>query len=962
MNVNDCVHGFRVKNSTPVPEIEAVFYEMEHEKTRAKLGWLDRKDDNKSFMVAFKTIPENDTGVFHILEHSVLDGSRRYPAKSPFVQLMKNSMNTFLNAVTYPDKTVYPVSSRNEKDFENLVRVYMDATLHPMLHDCPEIFMQEGWHYEAAEGGRLVRNGVVLNEMRGVYSSVDNRLGSEVMRALFPDTCYRYIAGGDPKHIPKLTYEQFAGTHRRFYHPSNSRIFLDGSVDLEKILQILDEEYLGEFSRGKEAGEIPVQRSVPFRELFLPYGIASDESIEHRTQTAFGWIAGMYDDVVLLLALQVLAEYLTGSNDAPLKKAILEAELGQDVQAGPNKGIQQIMFTLHVKNTDRKRTEELKTVVQKTLKEIAENGVDRERALSFVNRMEFYEREQEFGMFPKGLGYGISVMESWMYGGDPVQNLSSREEFRMLRQKIGEGYLEQLIQTVLLREENSVMVCMEPKLGYDAEERRMEEQLAAVKASWAEEEQSEILQRTEKLKQWQATPDTPEAIASVPMLALSDVEKKPQYTPVAVSHEHGITTLRRSPASNGLLYLNLYFPLSGISQEELPAVSFLCKGLGQLGTENHTAEALREGLNNYVGRMGEAVVAYPALENEEGCRAFLKVNCGVLEENAGRALDYVRDILLTTKFDDRKRLREILDQEKEMQMQKFVTYGNQMGKLRAMAQVSSESAVEECTGGLLYYQWLKKQQESYETGAQELVKLLERLTRQIFTREGLTVSFTGKAEESLASEIAERFPEGCHKEPVQHYQPLGAKREGIAIPGNVSYAVTAADLKKEGIAKDGAQKVLAKMISLEYLWNRVRVQGGAYGTGFSVTNDGKVFYYSYRDPNAANSLKVYENAGDYAREALGKDVDLTGTILGTVAAQEPFLSLRMEDNVSDVRYFMGETEETLGREKEQMLNASRETLLSAAEILEAPTKQGAVCVVGEKKQLQACRLDVIYEL
>lgn len=482
MMIGDTLHGFRVIRQVELDELSGTLHEMEHEKTGAKLAWLQRAEQNKTFMAAFQTIPEDDTGVFHILEHSVLCGSEKFPLKEPFVELMQGSMKTFLNAMTYPDKTVYPVSSRNDKDFMNLVRVYADAVMSPAIYRQPNIFRQEGWHYEVKEGAEPSYKGVVFNEMKGAFSSVDTILQGGMNRLLYPESCYRFVSGGDPEHIPELSYEQFLNAHRRFYHPSNALFFLDGDLDLAEVLELLDEEYLSKYERQERDFAIHMQQPVSGAEGTVSYQLAPGQKAEGKTHFCMGKLAGTWADKEKCLALKILCSYLAGSNDAPLKKAILRRGLGQDLFMSVSDGNAQPSLVLQVRNTQREKCGEIRAVLRETAQELLEQGLDRGELEAIFNRMEFSALEHSE---PYGLTLGLGVTASWLCGGQPELYLTWGDTFAALREKMEDGYMESLLREILADQEHTAVLYALPSatLGQETMEREAQ-RLQNAKASW----------------------------------------------------------------------------------------------------------------------------------------------------------------------------------------------------------------------------------------------------------------------------------------------------------------------------------------------------------------------------------------------------------------------------------------------------------------------------------------------
>ncbi|MDE6590826.1 MAG: insulinase family protein, partial [Oscillospiraceae bacterium] len=534
-----------MKSTRELEELDAKFHELEHEKSGARLVWLERDEENKTFGIAFQTQPWDDPGVFHILEHSVLCGSERFPVKEPFVELLKSSLNTFLNAMTFPDKTFYPVSSRNGQDFLNLMRVYMDAVLHPLIHSKPEIFGQEGWHYELSEDGTASYKGVVFNEMKGAFASPDTLLEGEMNRRLFPDTCYRYVSGGDPVHIPELTYESFAAAHKRLYHPSNAYIFLDGRMDIDQVLAILDGEYLSAYDRAPVPGPIGMQPPVDGGTAELTYELSHQEGLEGRARLAQGFVACTYADRVEQVALRALADALCGDNQAPLKRRLLEAGLAKDVLLSLRDGVQQPWMLLEARDIDADKLDEVSAALRDELETLAQEGLDHARILATLDNLEFQLRERDYGSMPQGLVFGFNVLESWLYGGDPAANLTVGTLFDELRARCEAGWFEKLLARVLLDNPHTCRVIMRPShtIGQERQEQEAA-RLRTAQSAWSGAEAAVLRERQAKIETWQNTPDTPEQLATIPMLRLDQIPEKPEELPCREEELSGVKVLR----------------------------------------------------------------------------------------------------------------------------------------------------------------------------------------------------------------------------------------------------------------------------------------------------------------------------------------------------------------------------------------------------------------------------------
>ncbi len=954
MQLNDRIRNFRVTAVQPVSELEATLYQLEHEKTGARLVWLDRASENKTFAIAFRTIPEDDTGVFHILEHSVLCGSKKYPVKEPFVELMKGSMQTFLNAFTFPDKTCYPVSSRNDKDFMNLMRVYLDAVFCPAIYEKPSIYRQEGWHFELRDGEEPSFKGVVFNEMKGAFASPDSLMHYQIIRRMFPDTCYRFVSGGDPAAIPDLTYEQFLNAHKKFYHPSNSYIYLDGNVDLDAALGLMDEEYLSGYEKTYVDSEIAYQKPLQAEPGICYYEISPNESLEKKARLGLCYGLGDYRDRRELAAMSIIADLLCGSNHAPLKQKLLSLGLAEDVGLGAMGGMQQSYVVLSADNMDENRLEEFKTVAQEVIREQVRNGLDHEHIRSILANMELHARERDYGYMPQGLGIGLDMLDSWLYGGDPAANLTVGPLYAELNSLVDTGWYEELLEKVMLHNDHTAQVLLLP--SYDAAKVRQQaeaDRLAKAKAGWTEADLQELKEQQAILDAWQQSTDSPEDVAKIPQLELSDISDKPEDIPTQLDTVDGVTLVRHGMPTGGIAYWNLYFDISDFNEEQLTAAGFLCQLWGQLGTKQYPALELQKQMNFYMGGLGFSVVPFGKENDPESCKIYLCASFSSLDSKLHKAVELILDILNNTVLDDAQQIREILQQTRMQMEQMVIGAGSAIGQRRAMAGISADGVVSECTGGFTALQKVR----TWEKDTDALIGLLQAISARLATTGRLTLSITGNQDAEAVAQLLS----GLRREEKQDLacvvKPWGVKREGIVIPADISFAVLCGRLPYSG-----AVQVASKLISLAHLWNAIRVQGGAYGTGMGATDRGCGFFSSYRDPNGARSLEVYAQAPDFLRQFVESGASLTGFIIGTISDGEPVLLPGKLGKVADGLYFRGYSYEDRCAFRRELLSVTPEQLLEQVEPIRRMVESGGVCVVGGQEKVAACGLDTVHTL
>ncbi len=940
MKVGDKLHGFTVTRIRTPKELDAEMIEMEYDKTGTQLVFLKRDDDNRSFGIAFRTVPEDSTGVFHIIEHSVLCGSQKYPVKEPFVELLKSSLNTFLNAMTYNDKTVYPVASRNEQDFFNLVDVYMDAVLHPAILHTPEIFKQEGWHYEIDADGNPSVSGVVFNEMKGAYSSVEDYTEEKIMSLLFPDTCYGKDSGGDPAVIPDLTYEGFLAAHKKFYHPSNARIFADGNVDIERLLCLLD-GFLSPYEKEAPLPEIPLQTPVKPVERVLPYEI-SDKDTEGKVRVVFGYLGFPYTEKRTHFALSVIASVLAGTNESPLKAALLNRGLCEDVDMQIATGTNQSYFTIEVVNTEESKIPEIEKVIGEVLTEAASH-LDEKRLSACLNQREFFLRERDFGTDPRGIVFGLSMLESWLYGGDPIEGLIFDEDLKFLRAHLSDGYFEEQLKRAFLDNPSRVKLTLFPSATL-AEERKEEElsRLSSRLSPLNDEKTAAIVEAEEALKAFQKAPDSPAALATLPTLKLSDLNPMPDRLPMEIQTCDGRDVLLHETATDGILYAEIYFDVSDVKTEDLPLLAPLCALLGNVKTDRHTALELQDLITSELGFFSFLPLANAKNGEADKAKIYLQMTAGILENKVDSLLTILDEVIsgsLPT-LDD---LKKIIKQMKIAGEEYLATAGHQVALGRIQSYLTAEGFASEQIRGFDATLWLSKLKDKDLEGV--LVRIKDMMAK-FFTKERATVSLTGRCEQKCA----ERLLDVLHKAP---YSPVyftekksGVCHEGIVAAAQTSFAVLG------GYSPDyhGALAVLHNLCSYEYLWNKVRVQNGAYGSGFIARASGLLADYSYRDPKPQNSLSVYRGMTDFVREYV-KDNDFSRFVIGA-SAQTP-LSPRMMGTVANIRYFRGITFEIECEYRKQLLATTKENLLSCADLIDKAFADGHVAVVGPRAALSA---------
>lgn len=942
------IGGFQHCSATPLPTLSATAHLFRHETTGAELLWLDRPSENKTFCVSFQTLPEDDTGVFHILEHSVLCGSERYPVKEPFVELMKGSLNTFLNAMTFPDKTVYPISSRDDRDFDHLMRVYLDAVFCPSIYSNPNIFRQEGWHYQLDGDGNPSYVGVVFGEMKGALSSVDEVIQQRLCRMLFPDNCYRFCSGGDPEFIPQLTYEQFLACHRRFYAPSNARFFLDGPVPIGDILAFIGDTYLNDCDPRQPRPALSLQSPIPHRVETAEYELSPEEDPDGKAHFVLGKVAGSWQQVDKLLALEVLVDYLAGSNSAPATRAVLEQGLGEDLVLSLSDGIAQPYLTLQVQHCQASALSGLKAALQNIFRAILDRGLSREGLTASLNRLEFQSREDRE---PLGVELALRACNAWMYGGDPTLYLDLSEHFARLRSDWDEAAFAALLEEVFLEDQGMAELHVLPSQTLGQRKAQAEQaRLASAAGSWSAHQRAQLLAEQQALEGWQQTPDTPEALATIPHLTVSELSPEPLWTDCDQEQLGRVRLLRPRLTTSGTAYFHLYFALPELAPEALSALSLLCRMLGKLPTRRHDGQQLQQAIKTYLGSLEFSLVPLGRQGDPDRARCYLLCSCSVLESNVDRAVSLIREVLLETVLNQPGAVEEILKQNYLSAQQNLIASGHQYAFQHILAGLTAEGKAAEAISGYGFYRYLRAKAEQFDFPSvlapmEELMGSLSRLP--------MTLSVTGRVPSGALDALCDGLG-GSETGPTVTLSAPISCRDAIVIPSEVAYAVQGGNLYRLGTQERGAHLLGAKILSLNYLWNRVRVQGGAYGAGLSTGANGNLVAFSYRDPNPANTLQVFRGAPDYLRTFCRDREPFDQLLIGAVSDSEPLLAAPIRSRLATERVLRGITLEQKRRERRELLDTSYGDLLDFADWLEELVGQENICIVGGAALLDSC--------
>ncbi len=941
-------HGFVPVRTKRLAELDATLHEMSHVKTGASLIYLERKDENKTFAIAFPTPPKDDTGVFHIIEHSVLCGSAKYPLKDPFAELLKSSLNTFLNAITYEDRTVYPVSSRCEKDFINLTDVYLDAVFAPKLLENPLIFAQEGWHYEYdRESDSLSYNGVVYNEMKGAYSSPDELSALALNRSLYSDSIYCRDSGGSPDAIPNLTYDEVKATHQKHYHPSNAKIFLDGDIDLDKLLPLID-SHLCRFDRREPIVLDSISAPKAVAPETVRFEISEKESPEGKARIVFGYSVPDSESGLAQLTGSIFADLLCSSNASPLKKALLDKGLCKDAVMYSSRSRHQTL-AIEVRDTDANKYGEIKEIIEKTLDGLIKNGISRDILTSILNRLEFKLRERDFGSLPCGVAFAMTVFGDWMYGKAPEDAILYGDKIAELRARLDTDYYEKKLAEMITDNPHNASVIMlpDPKLNEKNTKNQLEK-LKQVRSSLSNEDIQEIEEKLTALREWQQSEESEEALSSIPSLSISDVPGKSSFADVIESTVNGVKILRPQVNVNGIVYISLYFNASDLKEDELFKLSLLSSAILNFGTATKGPLALQADIKT---NLGSFYTSTDVGRRDGISTPYLKLGASALCTRLDDLLRITADVLLTTKIDSTREIENLLSQAKSQIEDAFLASGESVALSRVEAGISEGGAITEYFGGYEAYKIISNiLDDPDKTNA--LTQELNGLLAKIVTKNRLTVSVSGDIDGDFVSRLIALFPEEKDEIKTVCTPPCAKENEFFLIPSKVAYAVMGGEAPevRENL---GYFRVARSILSYEYLWNTVRVEGGAYGTGFVPRRDGSLAFYSYRDPSPARSFGCYKASPAYLRSLAESDFDLTKFIIGGIGEYDMLTTPRTASIIATTNYLNDWTARDEQRARDMMLTMTPEHLNTVADIIDRALENPRTVTVGGKEHLDS---------
>lgn len=959
MTIHDLAE-YEILDEHRVEDVQSDGFILRHKKSGARIAILSNNDDNKVFYIGFRTPPEDETGVPHIIEHTTLCGSKKFPVKDPFIELAKGSLNTFLNAMTYPDKTVYPVASCNDQDFKNLMDVYLDAVFNPNITKYEEIFKQEGWHYElTGKDDELKINGVVYNEMKGAYSSPDEVLSSQIYRSLFPDNTYSKDSGGNPEYIPKLTYEAYLDFYHKYYHPSNSYIYLYGDMDVVERLEWLDKEYLSLYDYKKVNSEINKQPAFDeIKNVEAQYSITMDDSQENKTYLSYNRVVGDSLDEMLYQAFDVLDYALVSSPGAPVKQALIDAGIGDDVYGSYDAGILQPVFSFVAKNANASQADEFESIIENTLKEVVKTGINKEALLAGINSSEFKFREADFGQFPKGLLFGLNCLDSWLFDDmKPFIHLECLDTFAKLRRAVDTDYFEKLIQEYLLDNTHGSSVTVKPKRGLGNErEEALAKELSDYKASLSDEEIDKLIEETEHLKKYQEEPSSDEDLRKLPMLTRADMKKEAMPFSNIEDTLSDVKVVRHDIESNGIDYISFLFDAGDFAQSELGYLGFFTNALGLVSTENYSYTDLANATNIYTGGISTGTASHPDIKDRNNFVFKFEVKLKVLEKNLDKALELMEQMLLSSDFTDTKRLGEIVAQIKARLQANLSSSGHLVAAMRSMSSFSRYALYQDELKGIAFYRSICRIEKELFESPESVSDKLAAIAKKLFARNRMLISFTGNSEAYGNAKLSlEKVIAGFNKMSAIGNQAevhFNTAKEAFIDASQIQYVAKTGDFICEGYEYTGALRLLRIILSYDYLWINIRVKGGAYGCMNTFLRSGESYFVSYRDPNLSDTLDVYDRIPEYIKSFSPDERDMTKYIIGTFSALDTPMNPEAKGSRSLSAYLEGITYEQIQKERNEILNAQPEDIRRLADLVEAVLKKDSICVIGNENMIK----------
>ena len=955
------VYMYILENTVDLPDIGSVGYIYRHKKSGARVVYIENDDDNKVFTIGFRTPSENSTGVQHIIEHSTLCGSEKYPAKDPFVELAKGSLNTFLNAMTYPDKTVYPIASCNDVDFKNLMDIYMDAVFNPNIYKKEEIFKQEGWHYES-DGEKFFLNGVVFNEMKGVYSSADDVLESKILQTIYNGNQYKYESGGDPEVIPSLTYEAFLDYHKRHYDPANSYIYLYGKMDIQERLDYLDREYLSKYSKENFNTDTSVTVQKPFEAPITVksvYAVDEGEDTENSSYLSCSWIVGNTLDNEFTTDMQILDYALMLAPGAILKQRLVDKGIGADISSNFETSFMQPMYSIVVRNTSADKLDLFKETIDEVLNEVYTNGLDEKMLNAALSIFEFKYREADFGSYPRGLIYGLSILETWIYDETkPFVNVECGKEYDRLKTLNLSEYFKSFTKNILIDNKSCALVQLDPDTTYAEKLRKAEEKrVYDYVNTLSEEEKQQIVKDTASLKAYQDEPSTEEELLTIPLLSIDDIKKEAEPISYSVEEVHGVKCVKENIFSNNIAYVTAAFDMEHIADEDLPYAGLLSMCIGLMDTENYSYTDLTSEINMHTGGIFTDITSYNSEKKSDEIKMLFSYNGKAFYGKIGKMLELMEEQMLRTKFDDKKRMKELVAKSVSQYAVGFLSSGHVTSASIATEQFSKSTFYTSMTKGYKFYEFLNDLNNNFDERFDETVEKLNDLVNRLFNKNILTFNVTADEEgQKIFDKEAVTFINDLKSDNVEDvkYESLfkpGSFSIAYTSPSQVNYVARTWNFANAGLEYTGALRVLKTIFSYEYLWLNIRVKGGAYGCMSDFRVNGDSFLVSYRDPNIMDTNRIFEEAADYVKSFDVSDRDMIKYIIGTIGGMDSPLTPSMKGKRAFDAYIKGTTTEDIQKTRDEVLSTNVETIRSLAPIIDLLNTDKHFCVVGSSDMI-----------
>lgn len=953
------ITGYTLLKEEKLEDVKGIGLYYKHIKSGARVCVIKNEDENKVFCISFRTPPKDSTGVPHIIEHTVLCGSEKFPVKDPFNELDKGSLNTFLNAMTYPDKTMYPVASCNDKDFANLTDVYLDACFHPLLYKKPEIFKQEGWHYELeSEDDEIKLNGIVYSEMKGAYSSPDDRFYDFCTQYLFPDTTYGKDSGGDPAVIPSLTYENYLAFHKKYYHPSNSYIYIYGDIDINERLTWLDKEYLSKYEKTEIDSALERQKEFgKIKEVVEYYSVDEPDKSGKGAFYSLNMFAGETDDLVKGISFEVLDYALFSAPGAPVRQALLDAGIGDDIVSFYSGNRLQPSFTIGVRNAKPGQAQEFRKVVTEALKKCVKDGIKDASIRAAINTQEFRYREADFGRMPKGLMYCMTCLSTWLYDDNmPFTTLHMNEAYDEIKQKIGTDWFENLIEEYFLNSKHGTLLSVLPKVGLNkAADNELKNRLSAYKASLSEVEIKQLISDTKALRAYQSEGSSAEALATIPLLSLSDIKKESRdYCYKEVLQDFG-KVLYEEYDTNGVCYIKAFFNVCGVKTEDAGYIGLLSDCLSLIDTKKHTYQELNDLVNIYTGGIGTDTGVFRKIRDYKWFRPYMSVGVKTMIPEAERAMGFLKEVVCESLFEDEKRIKELLFMIRSNIESDMMYNGTGVARTRVNSYFDEAACFVEATDGVDFYDFICRLTDNFESMKSEICAKLKETAAEIFKKGNCLLNITADKEgftacEGLLRDFMQVLPGGESPDNMR-FTPI-RRNEGFKTSGLVQYNVLAGHIYPGDFEYTGILEVLKAVLTNDYLYYEVRIKGGAYGTGlFANMLSGIVSMYSYRDPSLKKTYDIFEKITDYLEKYEASEREMTKAKIGVFGTLDAPLTPRQLGERSLGAYVSGMVKDDIQKIRDGVFSCTLDDLRRQVPLLKKVISQGYHCTVGSTEEI-----------